>query len=349
MPTTTYQWQPSTAEVARRAGIRIEDVIRFDHNTSPRSTSWAGAPLAAVASSLNEYPAPDYWPLRHAIGAYTGVQTAEIVPGAGADELISLCARAFLKPGDVAVSLDPTYSLYRVATEQHHGAYLTVAAEQPDFAFPLEPLVAAASAAQLVWLCVPNNPTGERPEDVALKRVIDATAGVVVIDAAYAEFCGDKWAPLIAENDNMVVLHTLSKAFGLAGIRVGYALASPSLAARLEAIRPPGSISTTSAALAIAALSQPAMAAELVEMIAQERDVLARRLRSLGFEVRPSRTNFLLCEVGPEAHRIEAALLAEGLVVRKYPKAPLAEFLRFTVRTRPDHDRLIAALERNLT
>ncbi len=145
------------------------------------------------------------------------------------------------------------------------------------------------------------------------------------------------------------MLHTLSKGFGLGGIRVGYSLSSPELAARLHGVRPPGSISTVSAALAVRALQDPDLPGLPVDQVVAERARLATRLADLGLRVLPSETNFLLCEVGAGAAEVEARLMAEGLVVRSFATGPLAEYLRFTVRSPDEDDRLVAALERNLT
>ncbi len=343
-----YRWQPSTAEIARRAGITPDRVVRFDHNTSPYAPAWAPDEAAAAARTANEYPAADYRPLREAAAAYAGVAADQVMVGAGADELILLAARAFLPPGGVAVADHPTYTLYRIATAHQRGEYATVDRTPPDFALPVAELADAAARSDLLWLCQPHNPTGRREPDADLEAVVGAAAGIVVVDAAYAEFGGDRWAPWLERHPNFVVLHTMSKAFGLAAIRVGYSLASPELTARLDSVRPPGSISTVSAALAIRALGEPELAKQHVAALADERTRLARMMAGAGFRVLPSETNFLLCEVGAHALELARQLMAEGLVVRSYQAGPLAEYLRFTVRTAADHDRLLAAIERNL-
>ncbi len=271
MTTPVYQWQPSTAEIARRAGIAPEEVIRFDHNTSPTAPPWAPEEAAIAGDRLNEYPAADYRRLREAAGAYAGVDAEQVVPGAGVDELIGLAALAFLPAGGSAVAAEPTYTLYRIATMQRGGTFTALTRRAPDFGLPAA-LADAAATADLTWLCVPHNPTGRREPDQAIAAVIEAASGTVVVDAAYAQFAGDRWAPLVERHRNLVVLHTLSKAFGLAGIRVGYSLSSPELAARLHAVRPPGSISTGSAALAIRALAEPGLAVSNVASIVAERD-----------------------------------------------------------------------------
>lgn len=346
MSAPVYQWQPSTAEIARRAGIDPADVIRFDHNTSPYRVDWAETEAAASAALLNEYPAADYTPLREAAGERAGVDADWVVPGAGADELIGLCARAFLEPGGTSIGVDPSYTLYRIAAAHAKATYSTVESPGPDFPYPGADL--ADRPEDIVWLCIPNNPTGVRPSDAAVEAIVGSAAGIVVLDAAYAEFADDRWASWVERFDNLVVLHTMSKAYGLAGIRVGYSISQPDLAARLHAVRPPGSVSTTSAALAMRALRDPRLPDEAVDALTAARAVLAKRLADLGVRVLPSQTNFLLCEVGDGAAAAGDRLMREGIVVRSYHSGPLNDYLRFTVRTADEHDRLIEALERNL-
>ena len=208
----------------------------------------------------------------------------------------------------------------------------------------------AAETSDVTWLCVPHNPTGGRFDDGDIERVILDAKGVVVIDAAYAEFAGDRWAPWIEHHDNLIVCTTLSKAFGLAGARVGVALAQPELAAELDGHRPPGSISSLSAALAVEALSTPSRMERNVELIIRRRDELAAALRDLGIGVLPgSRTNFVLCEVGESSHDLAASLIRAGLVIRTYPhESEIGHFIRLTARSREENERLLTAMERLL-
>lgn len=340
-----YKWQPTTPEIAAAAGIDPEDVIRFDHNTTPWPVNWAVELAATATPTLNEYPGASYLGIRQAAAARHGLEPDQIVPGAGADELILLSARAFLQPGQVAVAVTPTYPLYRIACAQVDAAFEQVPAAAPTFEIPLDDLLGAARDADLVWLCVPNNPTAANMSPEAVDTVIAATDGIVVVDAAYAEFTGTDWAEQVAQHSNLIVLRTLSKAFALAGARVGYAMGHPSLIDRIDAMRPPGSIASISVALAEAALRRPDLAARAVETLAKAREILATGLGGLGFRVLPSDVNFLLCEVGAQARVIAAQLRARGLVVRTFPEeSGLEEYLRFTVRSREQNARLITTL-----
>lgn len=351
MSTPRYQWQPTTAEIAQRYGLLPEQVVRFDHNTSPFATDWAPGIVAPMARHLNEYPGASYADLRRAAGAHFKVDPTTIVPGAGADEMILIVARAFLGEGRRACAAVPTYPLYEIATLQSGAEFRATELETPDFGFPVSALGEAAETCDVTWLCVPNNPTGHRISNADIEAIVAAARGLVVIDAAYAEFSGDRWGEWITAHDNIIVLHTMSKGFGLAALRVGFAMTHPDIADQLDAVRPPGSISSMSADLAEEALASPQRMQRHVSMILGERDRLAAGLRGLDVSVVPgTATNFLLCEVGPEAWRLAESLMHDGLVIRQFPaNHPLHEFVRFTVRSRQENDRLIDALRSRLT
>mgnify|MGYP001817139020 CR=1 FL=1 len=350
MTAPRYQWQPTTKQIAERFGLRPADVIRFDHNTSPFPTSWASTEAPALAAGLNEYPAASYADLRQAASGYFGVDPTNVVPGAGVDEIILMIAKAFLPVNSRACAPVPTYPLYEIATLQTGAEFVAVPFDPPGFSFPNRALGEAAETSDVTWLCVPNNPTGLRYPDAEITAIVEAARGLVVIDAAYAEFAGDRWAHWIESFDNVIVTHTMSKAFGLAGARVGFALANPAIIDALDGVRPPGSISSISTHLAETALRTPQRVERHVGRLLRQRTWLEDALGNLGVGVVPdSRTNFLLCEFGSGAHALANALMAEGLVVRRFPAdGPLSHFLRFTVRSREENDRLIDALRRHL-
>jgi histidinol-phosphate aminotransferase len=342
-------WQPSTAEIAVRAGIDAADVIRADQNTSPFTPPWAGDVAQQAAATVSEYPAARYEELRAALAAYLGAGPDMIVPGAGADELILLAARAFLRPGSFAVAESPTYAMYRIATFQQSAGYEEVPRALPEAAFPASLLADAARGASVTWLCIPHNQLGDRAPGVDVDRVVAATAGVTVVDAAYAAFAGDTWTEYVAAGRDVVVLGTLSKAFALAGARVGYALASPELADALEALRPPGSVSSISVALALRSLSEIDWMEEHVARIAQLRTALTAGLRDLGLQPRDSTTNFVLVEIGGAAPDVTGALMRRGIVARSFGvHHPLSGHLRFTVRRADQQERMLEALHQEM-
>jgi histidinol-phosphate/aromatic aminotransferase/cobyric acid decarboxylase-like protein/imidazoleglycerol phosphate dehydratase HisB len=306
-----YQWSPPTDEVARLAGIHASQVLRFDQNTPPLPLpSTRPGTIAGALARVSGYPAGGYRALRRAIADYAGVEPENVVLGAGADDLILLCARSYAGPGDeIAIPAAPTYPLFRIAA-QLAGA--GVGDTQPA----------------LTFACRPNNPTG------ALDPLPDARP--LVVDEAYFEYSGETALSLLDEG--VVVLRTFSKLFALAGARVGYALASADVAAELNARQAPAPVSTLSAALAVAALADPPDVAPVLE----ERERLASALRALGLAPHESHTNFLYVPVD-DGLALGDALLRQGCVVRAYERA-----IRVSVLDAADDDLLVAALSRIL-
>jgi histidinol-phosphate/aromatic aminotransferase/cobyric acid decarboxylase-like protein/imidazoleglycerol phosphate dehydratase HisB len=306
-----YVWAPSTADLARAAGLDPSQIVRFDGNVPPLPlpSSRTGA-LAGAVARVNEYPHGGYTSLKAAIAKYADVAPENIVLGAGADDLILLCARSLAGPGDrIAIADEPTYALFRVAVEV---AGAGVGDDDPAFTF----------------CCRPNNPTG------AFGELPDARP--LVVDEAYFEYAGESAVEAI--DDGVIVLRTFSKAFALAGARVGYALASRDLAEELNRRQAPAPLSTLSVALAEAALAAPPD----VRLQIEERERLADELRSLGLEPLQSRANFLFVPT-PDADAVSDALLADGLVVRRF-----AGGFRVTVRDREDDDLFLDSLARAL-
>ncbi|MCL1599156.1 MAG: histidinol-phosphate aminotransferase family protein, partial [Actinomycetia bacterium] len=324
-------------------------VVRFDHNTSPFTTDWAAGMVAPMARTLNEYPGASYAPLRVAAASFLGTAPENIVPGAGIDELILLIAKAFITPGARAATAVPTYPLYEIASSHNGGEFIGVP-YGAQLTFPSEEVSRVSETAEIVWLCVPNNPTGDRVPDEAISNILSRAKGIVVIDAAYAEFTGDSWARWVERYSNLVVIHTMSKAFGLAGLRVGFAMGQPVLIDAIDAVRPPGSIASVSAEIAEIALREPKRMHRAVQRIVEEREHLAAALLGLGFTVMASTTNFVLCHVGPHARNLAERILGEGIVVRTYgADHRLGEFLRFTVRSPSDDRRLVDTMMRHLS
>ena len=354
----TYAWEPTTDAIAAQYGLPRESIVRFDVNTSPLPPNLADVLGGAFDPVLSEYPPSDYATLVTAAAAAYGVATDEILPTSGADEALDLVARACLREGSTAVVATPTYSMYRIMSEQRGANVVAVPrlGSRGGFGLDIPAVVSAALKAQLVWICEPNNPTGtcEPPERIAdLLRILAAqvaAAGVeppfVCVDEAYAEFVGRSVLPQRFDYPRLVVIRTLSKAHALAGIRVGFAVATPQTLAPILAYRAPASVSTISAAMATAALSRPELAAANVAGIAEQRERLVRDLTAIGWPPYPSLVNFLLIPFGSSKEALAAGerLLRRGLVPRTFGAGhPLANCLRLTVRSAAENDRLIDA------
>jgi histidinol-phosphate/aromatic aminotransferase/cobyric acid decarboxylase-like protein len=299
---------PSTEDIARQTGLPVDEIIRFDGNTSPHLLpSTRAEALAEELARIHSYPHGGYPRLEEAIARYAGVSPENVVLGAGADDLILLVTRAFAGPGDrVAIANDPTYPMFQIAV---WVARAEIGNDDPA----------------LTICCRPNNPTGELDE-LPIARPL-------LVDEAYFEYAGQTAAGLI--DDDVIVIRTFSKVFGLAGARVGYALAGRDVAAELNQRQHPAPLSTLSAALAVAALQSPPD----VRPVLEERERVAERLRGLGYEPLPSHANFLYVPVD-EPQGLADQLVNQGLAVR-----PVRGGIRITIRNEQDDERLLAALQ----
>jgi histidinol-phosphate/aromatic aminotransferase/cobyric acid decarboxylase-like protein/imidazoleglycerol phosphate dehydratase HisB len=310
-----YTWATPTEEVARIAGIDQSQVIRYDQNTSPQPLpSSRPGTIARALAGINNYPPGGYKELHRAIADYNSVAPENVVLGLGADDLILLCARAFAGPGDtIGIEPERTYPLYRIAAQLAHAQVANRHLE----------------GSALTFTCRPNSPLGELPPLPATRPL--------VVDEAYYEYCGETALPLIDDGD-VIVLRTFSKAFALAGARVGYALAARELAAELNARQAPAPVTSLSAALAVAALASPPDVTRVIE----ERERFVAALRALGLAPLPSHANFVFVPV-EDGRELAERLLRHGLVVRAYDDG-----IRITVRDATDDDYLVETLARLL-
>ena len=357
-PLPTYDWEPTTDFLAAKYAVPREAIVRYDVNTSPLPPDLRDVLAGTFVPVLSEYPPSDYALLIRAAATAYGVGTDEVLPTAGADEALDLSARAFLREGSVAVAAVPTYAMYRIVTEQRGATFRGVPrqSEGAGFALDIPALAAAARTAALVWLCEPNNPTGaaeppERIEQLLDVLSADATATgrqapAVVVDGAYLEFTEIKFQPLRRQYPRLVEIRTLSKAYALAGARVGFAVAGSETLAPIMSFRAPASVSTVSAALGAAALLRPELAAANVARISEQRTRMIIELSAIGWRPYPSLVNFILFRFSSAGAAASAAesLLRVGLVPRTFAfDHPLADCLRLTVRSAAENDRLIAA------
>jgi len=356
----TYAWEATDEEVAARYGLPIERVARFDLNTSPAPPDLAARLLAAnrFDRSISEYPPSDYGRLVAAAAARYGVGRDEVLVGAGADEILDLVAKAFLPAGGAAVIPTPSYAMYRVDTVQRGAEVRAVPrlGAAAGYAMDVDAVRVAARGAQIVWLCSPNNPTALAEPDEAIAGLLDAILAdsaeadvdspVVVLDEAYAEFVGRSLVGLRDSFPRLVVIRTASKAYALAGLRVGFALARPELIDRLAPYRPPGSVAVPSVTIVTEALLDDTILVANLLRVERERARLTVELGAARWSVGPSVTNFVLVDFGSaaEAERVAEALLTRGLVPRTFGAGhPLAHCLRLTIRSVDEDDRLIEA------
>lgn len=343
-------------EVERELGIT--DSVKLASNENPVGPS----PLALAAArealaDVHRYPDDGGWALRQKLAAHLGFAADGIVVGAGSSELIRLAVGAYVGPGDEAVMAAPAFVVYKLAVTAAAGRPVEVPCR--DFAHDLDAMLAAVTPrTRIVFVCNPNNPTGTVVTEPAFGRFVDRLPPdlLLVIDEAYIEFVERSDVPdglaYLREarpgRPPILVLRTFSKIYGLAGLRVGYGLTTPAVAADLNRVRPPFNVSRPALAAAEAALADGAHLETTRAVTLEGRRYLAEALGRLGLEVVPSQANFLLVKTPVKGSALADALLEAGVIVRPVDGYGLPDYVRISVGTRTENERCVAALAARL-
>jgi len=345
-------------ELERELGIT--NIIKLASNENPFGPSpQALAAMHAVLSDVWLYPDGSGHQLKRKLSEKLGVAVEQITLGNGSNDLLVLLAEAFLKPGLEAVYSRYGFAVYPIAVQATGATGVVADALPADSSMPLGHDLAAMRRAitprtRLVFVANPNNPTGTYVGSSELRRFIADVPphALVALDEAYFEYAGGldiqngiRW---LDEFPNLVVLRTFSKAYGLAGLRVGYAVSHPSVAAMLNRVRQPFNVSSVALAGAVAALDDEAHVSAAVKVAVAERVRVAASLLELGTRALPSAGNFLLLHVGPQAQRHFDALLRAGIIVRPVGNYALPEYLRVTLGTVEQNDRFLSAWQKIL-
>lgn len=303
--------------------------------------------IARLASmDFNRYPDNDCTELKKALSGYTGLDTGMICIGNGSDELILLAIQAFVEPGETIAVHMPTFMMYK-SFGGICGARVWEYETGEGFELELDDFITCLQKEKprLTFLCSPNNPTGGRFELQELEQLLDKAPGMVVIDEAYFEFSGITVAGLIHKYEKLIVLRTFSKALGLAGLRIGYMLAAPSVISCVERIRSPYNVSSFSQAAAVEVLKNLDVVKERIELVKAERSRLYGLLSKLeGIKCFESWGNFILIR-SPYAGEIFKSLQESGIHIRKFSDPRLEGCLRLTVGSPGENDRLIKAVK----
>lgn len=300
--------------------------------------------------AFNRYPDPMANELRQAIAEWHGVTRDQVICGNGGDELLFDLALAWGGEGNALLNVPPTFSVY-AANARLTGTQVIDVPRLSDFSIDQDAVVARASQGDvgMVVITSPNNPTGDVAPLAFIERLLQATGALVLVDEAYMEFAPREAsaAPLLAKYDNLVILHTFSKAYRLAGVRMGYLLASSAVVAELTKVRQPYSVDAVSQAIALQVVRHRAAFDEGIALVVAERARLAVELQALpGVTVYPSAANFLLVRFGQDASAVWERLYEQGVLVRDFSAGALTSgCLRISVGMPQENDRLIAALQ----
>lgn len=340
------------------ARAAYEAVPLYDPRRSPvdldltdNTNLWGVPPTAErtlreiSVSAVTRYPTLYAAELKEALATYVGVTPDMIVTGCGSDDILDSAMRAFGEPGDLVAGTEPSFAMIPIFAQMNALRYEGIV-ELPAAPMPqpdIERLL--ATRARIIYLCSPNNPTGALMSRALIERVVREAAGVVFIDEAYAEFAGVSSVDLVAQSDRVLIIRTLSKAFGLAGLRIGYAIGQPALVMEVEKSRGPYKLNALAERAALAALRHDRVwVDEHVQLAVSLRERLADALRALGLEPMPSAANFL-CVPMANVVDVGQALRARGVAARPFPGLPhVGDALRISVGPWSMMERLLAAL-----
>lgn len=314
-----------------------EDKVFLDANESP------------FENGVNRYPDPQQLKLKTEISKLKKIPVDQILLGNGSDEVLDLIFRVFCEPKeDQIITLPPTYGMYEVLANLNAVDIIKVELNSKFQPKVNDILKAQNDRTKLLFLCSPNNPTSNSFSAKTINTLVSKFKGIVVIDEAYIDFSkNESWLSRIDEFPNLIVTQTLSKAYGMAGIRLGLCFASKSIISLLNRIKPPYNINSLTQSRALECLSQYESISEDVQIILQLRDELYSELHSIDFveEVFPSDANFLLVKVD-DANKRYNQLIDKGIIVRNRTNQPLSNnCLRLTIGTKKENLKLITALK----
>jgi histidinol-phosphate aminotransferase len=345
------------SEVAREFGLDEASIVKLASNENPLGMpESAQRALAQAASELGRYPDANAFALKAALSARYDVPADWITLGNGSNDILEIAAHAFVEKGQSIVYSEYSFAVYALATQGLGARAIVVPAVKHGH--DLDAMLAAITdETRLAFVANPNNPTGTFIEGPALEAFLDEVPRnvVVVLDEAYTEYLApDQRYDSIAwarRYPNLLVSRTFSKAFGLAGLRVGFAIAQPELTDLLNRLRQPFNVNTLAQAAAIAALNDKAFLEKTAGLNAQGYRLLTEAFDRLGLEYVPSHGNFVLVRVGNDdgaGNRVNLALLKQGVIVRPVGNYGLPQWLRVTIGLPQENAAFIAALEKTL-
>ncbi|MGI8913374.1 MAG: histidinol-phosphate transaminase [Chloroflexota bacterium] len=332
-------------ELSRDLGIPVANLVKLDANENPYGCSPHVRAAIAACDHYHIYPDPEQVELRAALSRYCGQPADWLLAGAGSDELIDLLIRLVVEPGDRVLDAVPTFGMYSFLAPVQGGVVVPVP-RRSDFSLDLPALLAAIDdRTRLLFVASPNNPTANLAARADIVRLLE-TGLLVVVDEAYYEFSGETLADLVTEFENLVVMRTFSKWAGLAGLRVGYIIAAPSLLQHLWKMKQPYNVSVAAQVAARAAVDDLPHIQRTINALLAERRRLMDLLQSVPYlRPLPSSANFIFCPVeGRSARSLRDELRRQGILIRFFDTPLLRNAVRVSVG-KPEHtERLRKAL-----
>ena len=348
-----YNAEKTNEEIAKQYGLRTSDIVKLNYNENlyiPREKVIPLLKEVAEECDFRIYPQEEEAGLKEKISEYLQVQLEGIALGNSSDEVMERVIRIFLEEGDSAVTFAPTFSVFKFCVKYEGAEYVAVPLKD-DFAIDMEGMRKVFTPnARLLYLCSPNNPTGSQLKPREVEALIDDFPGIVLVDEAYGEYADYSVVPLIRKYENLIVLRTFSKAFSLAGLRLGYAVASPTVAKTLDKMPAPYPVNVVSLSMGRKMLENIGLMRESVAALKLERTKLINRLNEIkGITAFDSKANFVLFNTQKPYGQVYEAALKKGLVIKKLGKLLKYEnCLRSTVGLPEMNEKLLKTLTESM-
>jgi histidinol-phosphate aminotransferase len=347
----SYSIERTNETIAKELGISPDEIIKLNYNENlfiPKETLVEFMREVAAESDPRIYPQEEENKLKGKIGNYLKVPKDSVVVGNGSDELIDRITRFFIKKGDRAVSITPTFPIVKQCILAQGGEHIAVPLLR-NFELDVRGLLDAfALKASLLYVCSPNNPTANQFNVKDIMTLVEEFPGVVVLDEAYGEYADYSMVPLLGKYENLIILKTFSKAFGLAGLRLGYALTNPTFAKILaEKTAMPFPLSVFTLNMGRKLLENFSIVEKTIAVLKAERETLIEKLDNVnGIEAFDSKTNFVLFNTDKPYAEVYQNLLGQGILVKKFGKIlHLQNCLRTTVGLPKMNAKLLEALK----
>ncbi len=338
------EMRSSTRGFKRYYNPDVGDAVRMDTNTNVLGSNPAATRfMKEFEGSINNYPNTYSDRLRDTLAELYGLDRENFVTGSGSDELLDVSFKTFTEWGDNAAVPVPSYTLYDYFVKMNGGSVSEIDLTE-DFQLDVDSFVSSGS--RIMIAPSPNNPTGNCFRQKDLEDLLSRFDGVVIVDEAYAEYSGEGMIRRVNEFDNLIVLRTFSKAYAMAGLRVGYAAACEDIADKMNRVKIPYSLNMVSEGAAIAALKDQDFLRRSVDLVRKERPVLAEGLRKLGFEPFPSDSNFILARSPVDHTCLVDGMKERGVLIRDFgSKRRTENCVRTTVGTKELNDLLLDTAE----
>ena len=323
-----------------------KDMILLNDNANLFGVNPAVAEVAREFdfSRLWAYPSENSDALRARLASEFKISPEEVIVGNGSDDLLDITSRCFLNPGDTMCSPSPTFGMYKFYAKLNLGRVCEKILSK-DFSLDPDPIL--QEKAKLNSICQPNNPTANLFERSAVRQILTEADGVTILDEAYGDFCGSNMLSEAMNAERTVDIRTFSKAYGMAGLRVGFAISRKEVIDELRGVRTPFGVNSFSEAVAMKAIEDKEWVNGVVAKVKSGATYLGSRLEKLGFKVYPTECNFLLCRSPVPGPDLVSALKAEGVAIRDCDMFPLLEdHVRITLAPRPMLDVLLEKLEK---